>query len=180
MLLASATVVGVATALTACGPTPGDPASTPSETVTAEPTPTETPTADPAPSPSAPVALPGANVIAAQPGDCGFDPSGERAVAFIVTGDDATTPIIVTFSAFRVDGDPELRTVTSVGPTVLVLQSSCGNPVPPWTFTATSATENSLGCASFYGGKLLRSDNDYAEGDIVRGTSVDCSGYPGT
>ena len=102
-------------------------------------------------------------------------------VTFVVTADDNSTPIELTYSVFRPGADPEIRTVTSVGPSVIALQTNCGNPAAsaPWTFSATSATGGSLSCAVFYGGKLIKSAGDYAEGDVARGTSVDCSSHPG-
>lgn len=102
-------------------------------------------------------------------------------MSFIVSADDGTTPVELTYSAFRPNSEPEIRTTTAVGPSIVVLQTNCGNTTAssPWTFTATSATGGSLGCAAFYGGKLLTSDSDYAEGDTDRGTSVVCSAHPG-
>ena len=95
--------------------------------------------------------------------------------------DDDTTPIELTYSVFRPGADPEIRTATAVGPVVTILQTNCGNQAAsaPWTFTATSATGGSLACAVFYGGKLVKSTSDYAEGDVARGTAVDCTSHPG-
>lgn len=123
----------------------------------------------------------GPTVVPSEPGDCAFDPDAPGAVVLTVTSDDATTPIEVTYSAFREGAEPEVRTVTVTGPVVVAMQTDCGTPTatPPWTFTATSATENSLGCTSFFGGKVLVTDSDYAEGDAATGASVDCSGHPG-
>ena len=108
--------------------------------------------------------------------ECGRDrPDALRQV------DVAATPIELTFSAFRPDIGPEVRTVTATGPVVTVLQTNCGDPVAsaPWTFTAAAQTGDGLACSSFYGGKHLASDSDFAEGDSARGASVDCSGHPG-
>ena len=103
------------------------------------------------------------------------------ALVFVVTADDDSTPIEITYSAFRPGEDPEVRTTTAVGPAVSLLQSNCGNQAAsaPWTFTAASATGGSLACAVFYGGKLVKSTSDYAEGDVARGTAVDCTSHPG-
>jgi hypothetical protein len=120
------------------------------------------------------------NVVPSSPGDCAFDAGSPGAVTVILTSDDATTPIELTYSAFREGAEPEVRTVTVEGPVVVGMQSDCGSQGSgSWTFTAKSATGDSLGCASFYGGKLLASDSDYAEGDTARGAAVDCSGHPG-
>lgn len=142
-----------------------------SATATPEPEASETPVA----SSRAP------SVVPADPGDCEFEPDSPGAVVFVVTADDAVTPIELTFSAFRPDGGPEARTVTATGPVVTVLQTNCGDAVAsaPWTFTATAPTGDGLACSSFYGGKHLASDGDFAEGDTARGASVDCSGHPG-
>ena len=142
-----------------------------------------TPTPEPAAAASdVPVTGSGApSVVPAEPGDCEFEPDSPGAVVFVVTADDAVTPIELTFSAFRPDSGPEVRTVTATGPVVTVLQTNCGEPVAsaPWTFTAAAQTGDGLACSSFYGGKLLVSDSDFAEGDTARGARVDCSGHPG-
>ena len=121
------------------------------------------------------------NVVPAVPGDCPVDVAAPGVVTFVVTADDDSTPIELTYSAFRPDADPEIRTATSVGPSVILLQTNCGNTIAssPWTFSAVSATGGSLSCATFYGGKLLTSASDYAEGDVARGTTVDRSAHPG-
>jgi hypothetical protein len=121
------------------------------------------------------------NPLPAEPGDCPLDRAAPGVVTFVVTADDDSTPIDLTYSVFRPGADPEIRTATSVGPAVALLQTNCGNQAAsaPWTFTATSATGGSLACAVFYGGKLVKSTSDYAEGDVARGTSVDCTSHPG-
>ena len=96
----------------------------------------------------------------------------------MVTADDDITPIELTYTAFRPGADPEVRTATTTGPSVMLLQTSCGE-YGPWTFSATSATGGFLSCAVFYGGMHLKSASDYAEGDVARGTAVDCSSTPG-
>ena len=150
----------------------------PSESPVTSPPATSAPTPSDAPEPPAGAAP---NLVPAAPGDCTVDPAAPGVITFVITADDDSTPIEVTYSAFRPDSEPEIRTVTAMGPSVVVVQSNCGDAAAsaPWTFTATSATGNSLGCATFYGGKLLRSASDYAEGDVGRGATVDCSGHPG-
>ena len=176
LLAGAGAVLLTLAALTGCTPTGGG--GTPSEIPVTTPDPTTEPSPSASPEPPAD-ALP--NVVPAQPGDCPVDPSAHGVVTFVVTADDNSTPIDVTYSAFRPGADPEIRTVTTVGPSVVVLLSNCGNQAAsaPWTFSATSATGGSLSCAAFYGGKLLKSAGDYAEGDVARGTSVDCTAHPG-
>jgi hypothetical protein len=142
-------------------------------------TPSPTPESDASESPVAGSDAP--SVVPAEPGDCELEPDSPGAVLFVVTADDAVTPIELTYSAFRPDGTPEIRTATATGPVVTVLQTNCGDPVAsaPWTFTAAAQTGDGLACASFYGGKHLVSDSDFAEGDAAAGVSVDCSGHPG-
>ena len=116
-------------------------------------------------------------VVAAQPGDKAVDRSAHGVVTFVVTADDDTTPIDLTYSVFRPGVLPEVRTATVVGPSVVLLQTDCGE-YGPWTFTATSATTGSLSCAVFFGGMHLADDMYYAEGATDAGT-VDCSATPG-
>ena len=166
-------------ALTACST-----ASTSDDTPTVAPeTTTPSPTATETAPPSEPAATDDAlpNPLPAQPGDCTLDRSALGVVTFVVTADDDSTPIEITYSVFRPGADPEVRTATAVGPAVSILQTDCGNQAAsaPWTFTATSATGGSLACAVFYGGKLVKSTSDYAEGDVARGATVDCTSHPG-
>ncbi|WP_173921529.1 hypothetical protein [Agromyces sp. Marseille-P2726] len=144
---------------------------------------TSPPPATASASPSEPAESDGAlpNALPAEPGDCPLDRSAPGVVTFVVTADDDSTPIDLTYSVFRPDADPEIRSTTSVGPAVALLQTNCGNQAAsaPWTFVATSATGGSLACAVFYGGKLVKSASDYAEGDVARGTAVDCTSHPG-
>lgn len=162
--------------LTACAAGGGD--AGPSIAPETSPPPTET---TPPPSePTAPdAALP--DTVPAEPGDCAVDRGALGVVTFVVTADDDSTPIELTYSVFRPDADPEIRTATTVGPAVTILQTNCGNQAAsaPWTFTASSATGGSLACAVFYGGKLVKSTSDYAEGDVARGATVDCTSHPG-
>ena len=180
-VLGAAAIVG-ALALAGCaGSGGGQPAS---ESPTGSATSAATATAD-APASEPPAAGDGSAValvtVPSQPGDCVYDPTVFGAVVFTVTADDATTPIELTYTVFREGAGPDVRTVTMTGPVVVSVQTDCGSQAvsSPWTFTARSATGNSLGCASFFGGKHLASDSDYAEGDVARGVSVDCSGHPG-
>lgn len=179
--LAAAAIVGVLALAGCAGTGGGQPASesqggaaTSAPAVTGDAPASEPPAADD----GSAVAL---VTVPSQPGDCAYDPSAFGAVVFTVTADDATTPIELTYTVFRQGAGPDVRTVTMTGPVVVSVQTDCGSQAvsSPWTFTARSATGNSLGCASFFGGKQLASDSDYAEGDVARGVSVDCSGHPG-
>ncbi|WP_394551628.1 hypothetical protein ACDF64_12225 [Agromyces sp. MMS24-JH15] len=179
-LAAGAVIAAAALAGCASGAAPS-----PSPSVTSSPSPTaaapetEAPD-DGAPSTPGPGLAPAANAVPLEPGDCPFDPAAFGAIVFVVSADDDTTPIELTFTSFQPDA-LSIRTVEAVGPVVTVLQQDCG-ALPasePWTFRATSATGNSLGCTVFFGGKHLKSASDYAEGDVARGVSVDCSGHPG-
>jgi hypothetical protein len=176
ILSGAAAILMTLTALTAC-----------SVAGTGDASPSIAPETTPPPSASAPPSEPAVPTgalpkpLPAEPGDCPLDPSALGVVTFIVTADDDSTPIDLTYSVFRPDADPEIRTTTSVGPAVALLQTNCGNQAAsePWTFMATSATGGSLACAVFYGGKLVKSTSDYAEGDVARGTAVDCTSHPG-
>lgn len=136
----------------------------------------------PSPSPSIapPDSLP--NIPVTLPTDCKLDTAAAGVVTFIVTADDNSTPIDLAYTVFQQDREPEIRTATSKGPSVVVLQSNCGSTTSasPWTFKATSLTGGSLGCATFYGGKLLASTSTFSEGEAGSETSVDCSAHPGT
>ncbi|MET0726153.1 MAG: hypothetical protein ABWY36_07360 [Leifsonia sp.] len=164
----------VALALAGCSAPDTDAGAGP----TASATPSEAPAPAPSPSPDPTAALPG--TLPVVPGDCAYDPA-ELVVLFTVTSDDDTTPIEISYSAFRPGVEPEVRTVTATGPVISILQTDCGVGAvsAPWTLTATSATGRSLGCTSFFGGKLVAHATDYAEGDVARGDSVDCTGHPG-
>ncbi|QAY72237.1 hypothetical protein ET445_01670 [Agromyces protaetiae] len=179
-LLALAGAALLVTSLSACitieAPAGGDAAP---ETTSA-PSPSEPPTTTPAPDEPV-VGAP--NTIAFEDGDCGYDPDAGALsmVAFVITADDSVTPVELTYSVFVPGSDPVVRKTESVGPVITVIQTECGSGVAsaPWTFTATSPSGGSLGCVSSFGGKILRTASDYAEGDTARGVSVDCSGHPG-
>ncbi|WP_395243472.1 hypothetical protein ACGGZK_15255 [Agromyces sp. MMS24-K17] len=167
------------------GCTPGAPEPSPTGASTASPSASAVAPETEAPMTDVPVTpgiglTPTANAVPLEPGDCPFDPAEFGAIVFVVTASDDTTPIELTFTSFQ-DGATSERTVEAVGPVVTVLQQDCGNATAtgPWTFRATSPTGNDLACSSFYGGKHLASAMDYAEGDVARGASVDCSGHPG-
>ncbi len=176
ILSGAAAILMTLTALTAC-----------SVAGTGDASPSIAPETTPPPSASAPPSEPAVPTgalpkpLPAEPGDCPLDPSALGVVTFIVTADDDSTPIDLTYSVFRPDADPEIRTTTSVGPAVALLQTNCGNQAAsePWTFMATSATGGSLACAVVYGGNLVKSTSDYAEGVVARGTAVDCTSHPG-
>lgn len=174
-ILAAGAILTTLAALTACAPTDVGPSATSAAPATTPPTDTVTTTSTASAAPGA-FELP--NTVAAQAGDCPLDPSAFGMVTFVVTADDDVTPIELTYTAFRPGLDPEVRTATTSGPAVMVLETDCGE-YAPWTFSATSATSGSLSCALFFGGMHLKSVSDYAEGDAVRGTSVDCSATPG-
>ena len=175
MSLAAAALLVSAAALTACSATDSAPGASPVAPETTPPVDTMTTTPTESAGPPA-YELP--NTVAAQPGDCPLDPAAPGVVTFVVTADDDITPIELTYTAFRPGSDPEVRTATTTGPSVMLLQTSCGE-YGPWTFSATSATGGSLSCALFYGGMQLKSASDYAEGDVAGGTAVDCSATPG-
>jgi hypothetical protein len=141
-------------------PPPAPPAATPAPTDGADPLAGAAPTA-----------------VAAQPGDCAVDRSAHGVVTFVVTADDDTTPIELSYSAFRPGVLPEVRTATVVGPSVVMLQTDCGE-YGAWTFSATSPTTSSLSCGLFFGGMHLAHDTYFAEGATDGGT-VDCSVTPG-
>lgn len=176
--LAIAAAISLSAAFLLTGCTIGGPEAGPAPT-SASPG-EESPTPEPSESPS--VTNPGLTVVAHEAGDCAVDPTEFGVVTFVVTSDDSTTPIDLTYSAFQegADADPIVRTVSVVGPVVTVMQTNCGNPAAsvPWTFTATSPTENSLACTMFFGGKTVKADMDYVEGE-ARDASVDCTGHPG-
>jgi hypothetical protein len=163
-------------ALTGCTPAGGTGRAASEAPVTSSPpaphstAPTPTETADP---------LAGAapNLVPTRPGDCAVDRGAHGVVTFVVTADDDTTPIDVTYSAFRPGVLPEVRTATVVGPSVVMLQTDCGE-YGAWTFTAASATTGSLSCGLFFGGMHLAHERYYAEGATDGGT-VDCSVTPG-
>lgn len=157
------------------------PASTPSDSPT--PATTPAPSAEPTATPTAPgdgAVSTGLTVVPTVDGDCAVDPAAWGVVTFVVTADDDTTPIELTYTAFQPGADPVIRTASAVGPVVTVMQTNCGNQAAsePWTFTATSATQGSLACTMYYGGKQVKADGYYAEGATGEGT-VDCSGHPG-
>lgn len=116
----------------------------------------------------------------AQRGDCPVDPAEPGLVAFVVTSDDDTTPIELTYPVFRSDGTQQVRRMTQPGPAVTVLQADCTDGVSdgPWKFVAEAAT-GSLACALFFGGTLVASDSGSAEGTAGDGVRADCTGHPG-
>lgn len=127
------------------------------------------------PDPSGVVRLP-----PAQRGDCPVDPAESRLVTFVVTSDDDTTPIEITFPVFRTDGTQQVRRMTQPGPVVTVLQADCTEGVTdgPWRFVAEAAS-GWLACALFFGGKLVASDSASADGAAEDDVRADCTGHPG-
>jgi hypothetical protein len=140
--------------------------------------PADLPTPTPTPTPSAEPTSELPRVVLPAPGDC---PLEGRLVTFIVTADDDTTPIEITYPGFTpAAAAPEARTVTAFGPVVTVLQHHCvsGPESEPWPFTASRASGDYLGCAVFFGGMLIRTGSDYTEG-ATRELRVDCTSHPG-
>ena len=120
ILTGAAAILLTLTTLTAC-----------SVAGTVDDRPSSTPDTSPLPSattapPTEPAELDGALPVAppAEPGDCPLDRSALGVVTFIVTADDDSTPIELTYSVFRPDSDPEIRSATSVGPAVTILQTA--------------------------------------------------------
>lgn len=119
-----------------------------------------------------------------QRGDCPVDPAQPGVITFVVTSDDDSTPVEVTYPVFRTDNTEQVRRMTQPGPVITVLQADCTDGVVdgPWAFVAT-ADSGSLACALFYGGKLVASDSASGEGDATGGTEsgvrADCTGHPG-
>jgi hypothetical protein len=145
-------------------------------TSTEAPATTATAASTPAPEPPAtwPVNVP------VQPGDC--DPQAPDAllVTFVVTAQDPSAPIEISYPGFTPSVSGEPRTITTTGPVVTILGNDCGPGVAtePWTFTATGEVGYALSCAVFFNGFPLRADSDYVEGP-ARAASVDCTGRPG-
>jgi hypothetical protein len=155
------------------GGSPGGPAEA-SAPPDASARPTSTPW-DPGdvPDPSGTLTMP-----PAQRGDCPVDPAEPGVITFVVTSDDDTTPVEVTFPVFRVDGSELARRMTQPGPVITVVLADCaGAGGGPWRFFAT-AEHGSLACALFFGGKLVASDSAIAEGS-TDGVRADCTGHPG-
>ena len=169
------TVLAAAALMSGCA---NDSAPSAPPTTTAPTTTPSTPSAAPQPPAASPAT--GLTVVPTVDGDCPADPSSPGVVTFVVTADDDTTPIELSYSAFQPGGDPVVRTASAVGPVVMVMQSNCGSTTAsePWTFTATSTTPGSLSCDMYYGGKHVSADAAYAEGSTEPST-VDCSGHPG-
>jgi hypothetical protein len=119
------------------------------------------------------------------PGDCELSVDvGDRSqvVTFVITSDDDTTPIEITYPGYLPDSAaPEARTVTMVGPVITILGSTCGDgpESEPWPFIATSTSGEHLSCSAFFGGKHIRSASYYAEGDTVNDLVADCTSHPG-
>lgn len=141
--------------------------------------PAEAPSPSPTPEPEPASTLP--VVVEPAAGDCQLDPS-DYVVTFVVTADNDSAPIEITYPGFALGADaPEARSMTVVGPVVTVLgNSSCssGPESEPWPFTATSSADGSLSCAAFFGGKRINGESDYLEG-ADRDLSVDCTSHPG-
>jgi hypothetical protein len=176
--IAAATLLVSSALLTGCiAGTAGTPSESPVPVET--PAPSAEPTPEPGTRGDGAVAM-GLTVVPTVAGDCAVDPAEHGVVTFVVTADDDTTPIELNYTAFQPGADPVIRTASAVGPVVTVMQTNCGNQAAsePWTFTATSATQGSLACTMYYGGKQVKADGYYAEGATGEGT-VDCSGHPG-
>ncbi|MRG58411.1 hypothetical protein GE115_00760 [Agromyces sp. CFH 90414] len=170
-----AVAIVAAIAMAGCSVPEGGP-DAPSTTAPAASPPSSTPWEPQIPDPTVAV-----NVVPAQMGDCPVDPAAHGLVAFVVTSDDDTTPVAVTYPVFRADGSRHVRRMTQPGPVIAVLQTDCTDGVvsSPWEFRATADSGGSLSCTLTYGGKRVVSDSDFVEGDLDPGLEVDCTGHPG-
>jgi hypothetical protein len=181
LLAASAGTLLALTLLTACTGPPVGTASEPPVVSPPEPTASAsspTPPLEATEPADVPSAAP--NTVEAQPGDCQFDPSSPSTVTFVVTSYDDLAPIELTYSAFRPGVVPETRTASTFGPSIVVLQTDCGeypDPSSPWEFTASS--DGALTCALFYGAMPLGSDTVTSDEAGFGGNRVDCSATPG-
>lgn len=120
------------------------------------------------------------HVTPAQRGDCPVNPADPGTITFVVTSDDDSTPVEVTYPVFRTDGTEQVRRMTQPGPVTVVLQADCTDGVPSgaWSFVATSRS-GSLACALFSGGRLVASDSVFDESPGADGVRADCTGHPG-
>jgi hypothetical protein len=182
VLLSSTLLTGCATDTGWLNGQPTLTASPAPATTPAAATPPATPTPMPSPEPAPSAALP--HTILPLPGDCELSDVGtfSQVVTFVITSDDDTTPIEITYPGYLPDSAaPEARTVTAVGPVITILGSTCGDgpESEPWPFVATSTSGEHLSCSAFFGGKLIRSASYYAEGDTVNDLVADCTSHPG-
>ncbi len=101
-------------------------------------------------------------------------------MTYIVTVDDDSTPIEITYPSFTPSESGLPRTITAVGPVVTIFGVDCGPGIAtePWPFTATGDVESRLSCAAFFGGRLINVKSAYSEG-AESGLSVDCTSHPG-
>jgi len=118
----------------------------------------------PVPDPSVAVRVP-----PAQRGDCVVDPADPDLITLVVTSDDDTHPVEVTYPVFRTDGTRQVRRMTQPGPVIVVVQSPCttDSSAGTWTFTASAETR-ALSCALFRGGELIARDSAAAAGSEER------------
>src|SRR4029453_19626069 len=99
--------------------------------------------------------------------DCTVDASdAARLVTYVVTVDDDSTPIEITYPRVPPSESGRPRTITAVGPVVTIFGTDCGPGIAtePWPFTASGDVENRLSCAVFFGGGLLTVKRAYSEG----------------
>ena len=153
-------------------------ARAPATEVAATTPPADAPT--PTPTPPEPAStLP--HTVGPQPGDCPVDSSDAgHIVTFVVTTDDDTTPIEITYPGFTPSVSGQPRTITAVGPVITILGSDCGPGVAtePWQLTATGEVQSFVSCAAFFGGMLFNTGSGYSE-SADTGASADCTGRPG-
>ena len=142
------------------------------------------PVGTPVASPASPQALPTlspTSVVADS--NCSNDPKA-RIVTLVVTTDDATAPVQISYAAFQQDGSPVVHTVTVHGPVITMQERFCGDGTAeqrrPWTFSASTLEMGDLSCAVFWGGRLMQSAQDTtADSDKAANLTADCSSHSG-
>ena len=172
----TAAIVLLPSVLTGCGVDTGWIGEPAGPTATAAPATTTAP--DPTPSPEPPPTWP--VIVPVQPGDCDPQATDAQLVTFVVTAQDPSAPIQITYPGFTPSVSGEPRTITTTGPVVTILGNDCGPGIASelWSFTATGEVGYALSCAVFFNGFPLRADSDYIEGPD-RAASVDCTSRPG-
>ncbi|WP_350349925.1 hypothetical protein ABIQ69_08520 [Agromyces sp. G08B096] len=175
---ARAAAAFVVLAATGCTTTAPGPAETTPGPATSPTSASSTPQAwDPGDIPDPSSAL---EVLPAQRGDCPVDPGAADVIAFVVTSEDDTAPVELTYPVFRSDGTQLVRRMRQPGPVLVVLQSDCtgGAASDLWHFLAASEGTGTLACSLFIAGRHVASATGVAEGGA--GARADCSGAPGS
>jgi glycopeptide antibiotics resistance protein len=114
-------------------------------------------------------------------GDCGPDggPTPGLAASYTILTTDATTPVIVTYSAFDRDGTISTRSETVTGPVATRVSYPC-TPVAEratWMLRVTAPDDGvQVGCALAFGHAVVRTDSPATSAGRV----ADCSGNPGS